>query len=364
MALFEKLKIACENNETDQIEKLFRECMSTKKPLDDEKDTPLHVACKYGTLEVVMNMIDNDAKVNVKTKTNQQNPIHSTCYSHTDALEKLKVLVPRMDAPSVNNKDSHGDTPLHLATRFQTVEEVKWLLAHGADPKIEDKDRLNAIHIACEDVTDAYKKVQSFIHHDRKLVHKFDAKHHTPLHHACDLGPPSVVKLLLDHGASANFKSDDRFEFGTYPLHCCFNDLGHPMFPALKELHSTQEDWSSHREQEVDDDSRRAKALESNKSQQSVLQKVQYLLDHDAHVNQANLYGNTPLVAAITNGYHAAAVLLLDHGADPTIKGKDGKLPKSHVREPKSATSDDEKAQQELYDRLVKAKNAVASKGK
>ena len=41
---------------------------------------------------------------------------------------------------SVNKLDGWGQTPLHIAVKFNQIEAFRWLLANGADPSILDRD--------------------------------------------------------------------------------------------------------------------------------------------------------------------------------------------------------------------------------
>ena len=55
----------------------------------------------------------------------------------------LLALEPDVDAPSPNRS-----TPLMMAAKYGSVEQVKWLLEHGADPTVRNEQGLSAMDFA------------------------------------------------------------------------------------------------------------------------------------------------------------------------------------------------------------------------
>jgi ankyrin repeat protein len=54
-----------------------------------------------------------------------------------------------VDAGSnVNERDTHGYTPLIIAAKKNQTEAIKYLLLHGADPKVTNEDEEDALHFA------------------------------------------------------------------------------------------------------------------------------------------------------------------------------------------------------------------------
>jgi len=51
---------------------------------------------------------------------------------------------------SVNQKGRMGDTPLHIALWQRSVEDIKVLLANGADPNIPGEKGIRPLEIAVE----------------------------------------------------------------------------------------------------------------------------------------------------------------------------------------------------------------------
>ncbi|RYC80571.1 hypothetical protein BFJ63_vAg16545, partial [Fusarium oxysporum f. sp. narcissi] len=106
-----------------------------------------------------------------------------------------------------------------------------------------------------------------------------DSAGRTPLWWAAENGHESVVRLLLDRGASIEAADED----GRTPL-----------WLAAAGGHEAA---------------------------------VQLLLDRDADTNAADKWGQTPLLWAVERGDAAVMQLLLDQGADADAAGKDGRTP-------------------------------------
>jgi hypothetical protein len=71
----------------------------------------------------------------------------ATASGLTRSMAKLHDL-----GASVNRVDGYGLAPLHVAVRSQRIESLRWLLAHGADPAIRDRDGRTAADYVSTDV--------------------------------------------------------------------------------------------------------------------------------------------------------------------------------------------------------------------
>jgi Ankyrin repeats (many copies) len=67
----------------------------------------------------------------------------------TLAMAKLQDL-----GASVNRIGGYGGTPLHVAVRSGRIESLRWLLAHGADPSIRDRDGRTAADYVSADIAE------------------------------------------------------------------------------------------------------------------------------------------------------------------------------------------------------------------
>jgi ankyrin repeat protein len=118
-------------------------------------------------------------------------------------------------------------------------------------------------------------------------VKKSDHKGMTALYEACLAWNPEIVGLLLEHKANPNKKNK------TY---------GNPLGAALKGIVET-------------------------KTRDHLNQIVRLLLDAKCKVDAADGMGETPLHIAALSGHADAVKMLLEAGADPLARSREGRIP-------------------------------------
>uniref|UniRef100_A0A665SVH2 phospholipase A2 n=1 Tax=Echeneis naucrates TaxID=173247 RepID=A0A665SVH2_ECHNA len=134
--------------------------------LNNNKETPLHVACRLGRVEAVKALLDGGAKCNVIGGTGY--PIHNAMkYSEKGCMEEIL----KADPGQLQAEDSlYGGTPLHWA---KTSEMCRILLEHGC------------------------------------LVNYLSRTGETALHILTKRGRFEAAMVLLTHGANANLRGQD-----------------------------------------------------------------------------------------------------------------------------------------------------------
>jgi uncharacterized protein len=108
---------------------------------------PLGLAAFFGHPETVRLLLARGADVAQAARNPMRvQPLHAAVGGRS--LDVLKQLV---DAKApVNEKQDKGFTPLHGAVHHGDVEMTRYLLAHGADPLIQNDDGKSAIGLAAE----------------------------------------------------------------------------------------------------------------------------------------------------------------------------------------------------------------------
>ena len=144
---------------------------------DREGQTPLHIAARYASAEVVLLLLNHGANVEMA--------------------------------------DKKGWTPLHKASQFNSAEIVKTILAAGADPfRSTTNKQCSPLHLAAE----AGKSVETI---DLMIatgigINIRDSGGYSALHYAArSIGNECMVRHLLKRGANVNARGDP----GEAPLH-------------------------------------------------------------------------------------------------------------------------------------------------
>lgn len=139
----ELLRISCERGDLREASLLLEGGRARADcALPPTLTTPLHVACRAQSLEVVQLLLRHRADPNAHEirpcggRTALHLAAQKDCPGITAALLKAGASPVALD--------SRGMTPLHLAAQEGLVDVTRLLLAHGADPLLRDKAGCNA----------------------------------------------------------------------------------------------------------------------------------------------------------------------------------------------------------------------------
>jgi len=181
----------------------------------------------------------------------------------------------KRDPGAINAQDDEGMTPLAGAVVQEQVGVVTFLLDHGADPNIPNKNGLTPLEHACgRDKGNALVLAQLLLAKGA-LVNATNVAGFTiePLDWAISTDNLELVKLLLDHGAII-------------------------------------QEWYL-----------------ANAADRGDTDIAETLIASGADVNAKDAGGNTALHSAAWSGQEEIVKLLLSHGADPDPKRRDGLTP-------------------------------------
>ena len=147
-------------------------------------NTPLHIACKTGNMEIVKYLLKEGAEIDSKDFASWT-PLHFACqYSH---LEITKYLIE--EGAEVNCCNNFGWTPLHIASEKGDLNLVEYLLDHRADINKQDMYGQTALHIAARNKIEIVKYLL-YQGADKTIK---DNKHKTPY----DIANNDEIKKLL-----------------------------------------------------------------------------------------------------------------------------------------------------------------------
>ena len=209
------LHYALSYNQTEIASRLITRYKCPVDCRNESKETPLHVACKKGNLDMVRMLMKLGAD---PTACNEDNdtPLHrAAIYGNTNII--ICLIDDFKCSPDI--KGSGGTTILHQACRAGHVELAEILLTHynrTLDPmSVDDHGNTPLHHAALDGLVDIVKLLIKY----KCLVDCKNSNKQTPLHYACCKGHLSVVRMLV-----SEYKAD---------LYTCSNDNSVPLIEAV-----------------------------------------------------------------------------------------------------------------------------------
>ncbi|KAG8188361.1 hypothetical protein JTE90_019268 [Oedothorax gibbosus] len=161
--------------------------------------TAFHIATREGHLDIVKFLLDSNHTVWNTTSKNGRTPLHTaSLHGHLNVVELLVA-----DAQyNINVKDSCGTTPLMDAAYGNHNHVLKYLISKGAIADEVDKLGKNVLHISAE--TGNLESIKYLIENSLIDINSQTTQGLTPLHFAYKENKVECVKLLLDLGSDTS----------------------------------------------------------------------------------------------------------------------------------------------------------------
>uniref|UniRef100_A0A674ASL5 Ankyrin 1 n=1 Tax=Salmo trutta TaxID=8032 RepID=A0A674ASL5_SALTR len=241
-------------------------CVSKQKGF-----TPLHVACKYGKVDVVELLLERGANPNAAGK-NGLTPLHVAV--HHNNLDVVKLLVSK--GGNAHSTARNGYTPLHIAAKQNQMEAAGCLLQYGASANAESLQGVTPLHLASQE---GQPDMVALLISKQGNVNLGNKNGLTPLHLVAQEGHVGIADTLVKQGASVYTAS--RMGYTALHVACHYGNI----------------------------------------------KMVKFLLQQQAHVNSKTRVGYTPLHQAAQQGHTDIVTLLLKHGAQPNEITTNGTSP-------------------------------------
>ncbi|KAK9891330.1 hypothetical protein WA026_014573 [Henosepilachna vigintioctopunctata] len=181
----------------DLVCRILGERETTEKPIW----TFLHTSAFRGYHEKCFELLRRDSEDLNTTNEFGETPLHLACMTaNYRCIETLLDFEPKMN---IQSDLLHTPLNLYLSRTPENEDILKKLLNAGANPDIPDKDGYSPLHtLAFQDESDKTELFARLLLKYRANIHSESNLNETPLHLAISRGRKSLVKVLLDSGAS------------------------------------------------------------------------------------------------------------------------------------------------------------------
>ena len=170
----------------------------------DTVNKKFYNACKSGNLVEMKLLMNENPDIDVNYIVNGSSPLHESVVHGCQFIEITKYLL--SVNCNVDIQDELGQTPLHKAIMFNSIENVKLLLKSNAKKEIEDLEGRTPLMYLDEDYDlcalffeDPYKLNLFRNKKKKKRTLKFEksTEFHTHIQHAHMLSPSILKKRKL-----------------------------------------------------------------------------------------------------------------------------------------------------------------------
>lgn len=287
------------NKETeDAAIQMLKDGLDVNTVIDDCNTTLLEEACKNARFGIAKYLIEQGAEVNTMSKGGGL--VYHTPLQHaiSHGYDQLTLLLLERGA-DVNTKNGNGEPPLYMAIKALKKKP-------GAQSIFEETEPTNP-----------QKIIQTLLNKGAE-VNELDDNGCTPLYHACDAGNLEIVQLLIEKNADVNFGKppltaalySDHWEIAKLLIEkgASTNPIGEKRWEATPlaiaagaaHLYGVQNAWKPNHD------------------------IIRLLHARGGDINAQGGLGSTPLHIAIDRKDLETVQLLLELGADPSIKTAGG----------------------------------------
>ncbi|TGZ68501.1 hypothetical protein CRM22_004220 [Opisthorchis felineus] len=269
--------------------------------------TPIHYCCTHDSVRCLETLLCLDHGADIMAIQNdQETPVHYAC-SKSD-LECVKLMLearPNQIELCLAMVNRSGYTPLHIATLYDHVPLLEYLVEQGAPVDATDSTGLTALLLgakkgsyrSCCRLIDLGANVSSSDANERNIVHLMMLHYQSGIQNMLRIFEMSLVSQDLV------FRKDSS---GCTPLHYAAEHGRHCMVRCLLRLGVTILDRNA------DGDTPMHLAAQHGRNK-----VVQYLLESPEGIRalyQEDAFGQNPLHRAVTQGHVHVTEMLLEKG--------------------------------------------------
>jgi ankyrin repeat protein len=155
----------------------------------------IHLACKIGSIELLNHLVKREADLKKRDQIKGLN-----CLLYGAEAGQLKVIERLLDLNmSVNSVDNTGATALHIVSKNQNMELIKFLLGKGANIQAKASDKRMPLHYATSSDKCSVEVVEYLIKKGAKMD-ALDLNDEAPIEGAIINGRMDVFNVFIEKG--------------------------------------------------------------------------------------------------------------------------------------------------------------------
>ncbi|TVY92179.1 Ankyrin repeat domain-containing protein [Lachnellula willkommii] len=270
---------------------------------DDGDLTALHVAAEQGHEGMVVLLLNAEAEVNAKCRSQQSTPLEVAAVNGHYSIAKL--LLER--GTDLKDMSIYANV-LHAAAAKGTLSLVRYLIENGASVNVENRNHEAAIAVAAGR---GHERVVKLLLESGADVDagKNGLMGGTALQRAAaSRGHDSICHLLLDAGADINARNGGDYAFALQAAaHGCNYSTVRLLLGRNADINAVGGYYGT--------------ALQAAAAKPDNEEIIKLLIDHGADLNIQGGYHGTAFLAAAASHSEANVHTLIERGADTNIEG-------------------------------------------
>lgn len=269
----------------------------------------IHLASRYGKLEIVQLIIKKDASLlNLKDQYNQTPILFSAAFGHEELVNYFVAQGAELNGTThALESNDHGNAPIHWAVKNKHPHVAQCLINYGVDINLRTGHLKHLIHHVSE--LGYLTLVQMLLNKNPNLLNLTDEFGQTSISWAARRGQWHVVEYLASQGAdfSLAIHREGHEDHGKLPIHLGAESGSHHVLRCLIN-HGADIDVRL---------GKRKLHIIHIAALNGYLDVVNILLDiNPLLLNLPNAWNQTPVTLAITNGHLSLVKYLVRRGAN------------------------------------------------